>query len=157
METIQTVATDVLTNVALGVIALLSAYAMSFVKTAIAKAKTQTAQIKDEEARKLFTNALENVNELVGVTVGAIEQTTASTLRIAVKAGTSDRTELVNLGKQAFNEVKAAITPEAQRIITDNLGNFDLYLEKLIENAVRKVKQEEPYITLPGELLTTNE
>lgn len=157
MNIIQATATDVLTNLALGVITLLCALLMSFVQKGIAKAKMQTQQIKDDEQRKLFTNALENVNELVGVTVGSIEQTTAATLRLAVKDGKADRKELLALGEQAFNEVKAAIGPEVQKVITDNLGSFDYYLSKCIENAVRKVKQEDPYITLPGELLTSGE
>ena len=97
------------------------------------------------------------MNEIVGVTVGAIEQTTASALRTAVKDGKADRQELIDLGKKAFYEVKAAVTPTAQKMITDNLGSFDAYLTKLIEEKVRQVKQESPYITLPGELLTTTD
>jgi hypothetical protein len=69
-------------------------------------------------------------------------------LREAVKDGKSDREELLSLGQKAFYDVKAAIAPEAQRIIRDNLGNFDDYLTKCIEDAVRRVKQEDPYISL---------
>ena len=50
-------------------------------------------------------------------------------------------------------DVKKSVTPEAQRVITENLGSFDDYLIKCIEDAVRKVKQEDPYITLDRELL----
>lgn len=157
MDTIQTVATDVLTNLALAVITLLGAYGVYFIQKAAAKVQTQTTQIKDESSRKLLTDALADVENLAIVTVGAIEQTTASTLRLAIKAGTADRDELLSLGKQAFEEVKAAIGPEAQQVIRNNLGSFDDYLSKCIENAVRRVKQEDPYITLPGELLNSGE
>ena len=55
-------------------------------------------------------------------------------------------------GELRFDEVKAAISPQAQQVITDNLGSFDKYLTAVIEDAVLKVKQADPYITLSGEL-----
>ena len=50
------------------------------------------------------------------LSVGAMEQTTAKALREAVKGGKASRDELVALGKQVFDEVKASIAPEAQRV-----------------------------------------
>ena len=47
--------------------------------------------------------------------------------------------------------------PEAQRGITKNLGSFDEYLTKCIEAAVLKIKQNEPYITLPESALIEGE
>lgn len=155
MDIIQSTATEVLVNLALGVITLLGAYGMYFIQKAAAKVQTQTAQIKDEASRKLLTDALADVENLAIVTVGSIEQTTAAALREAVKDGKADREELLALGKKAFNDVKAAITPEAQRVITENLGSFDAYLAKLIEDAVRRVKQEALYIALDGEVLAS--
>ena len=81
-----------------------------------------------------------------------MEQTTAKALRDAVKSGKAKPEELAALGKQVFDEVKAAISPQAQQVITDNLGSFDKYLTAVIEDAVLKVKQADPYITLSGEL-----
>ncbi|WP_312938867.1 hypothetical protein [Oscillibacter sp.] len=154
MEAIQSTATQVLLQLALGIITLLGTYGMYYLTKATAKAKAQIVQIKDDSTRTLLTNALEDVNELVGVTVGAIEQTTAAALREAVKSGKADRAALVALGKQAFEAVKAAVTPEAQKAITENLGSFDEYLQNLIESAVLKVKQETSYITLPESTLS---
>lgn len=64
---------------------------------------------------------------------------------------------MVALGKQVFDEVKASIAPEAQRVITKNLGSFDEYLTKCIEAAVLEIKQNEPYITLPESALIEGE
>ena len=75
--------------------------------------------------------------------------TTWSTLR----RSPASREELLALGKQVFDEVKAAIAPEAQQVITDNLGSFDKYLTAVIEDAVLHIKNEDPYLTLSGELL----
>lgn len=156
MEAIQTAASQTLLNLALGVIALLGAYGMYFVQKAAAKVQAQTAQIKDDAQRKLFTDALADVENLAIVTVGSIEQTTAATLRKAVKSGKADRNTLIALGQQAFEEVKTAIAPEVQEVIDDNLGSFDEYLTKLIEDAVRRVKQEDPDISISSEMISSN-
>lgn len=119
--------------------------------------KARVAQLKDERARKLLEDALDDVVNLATVSVNAMEQTTARELREAVKTGKADREELIALGKKVFDEVKASVSPEAQRVITENLGSFDSYLTKCIEDAVLKVKQSDPYLTLSGELFESVE
>ena len=153
MELITSAASDALVNVVLAVIALAGAYGVYYIRLGAAKLKEQTAQIKDEAGRKVLEDALDDVVNLATVSVGAMEQTTAKALRDAVKNGTASREELLALGKQVFDEVKAAITPEAQQVITDNLGSFDKYLTAVIEDAVLHIKNEDPYLTLSGELL----
>lgn len=153
MELIQSAASDVLVNVVLAVIALAGAYAVYYIRLGAAKLKEQTAQIKDEAGRKVLVDALDDVVNLATVSVGAMEQTTAKALRDAVKSGKASREELLALGKQVFDEVKAAIAPEAQQVITENLGSFDKYLTAVIEDAVLRIKNEDPYLTLSGKLL----
>lgn len=148
MEAIQNAASGLLVNLALGLLSLLGAYGVYYIQKAAARVKAQTAQIGDEAGRKLLENALDDVSNLAMVSVGAMEQTTAKALRDAVRAGTATREELLDLGEQVFGEVKAAIAPEAQLVITENLGSFDAYLKKCIENAVLQIKQADPYITL---------
>ena len=157
MNIIQSAATEVLVNLSLAVISLAGAYAVYYIRLGASKLKAQTAQIEDESARKVLDNALADIENLATKSVGAMEQTTAKALRDAVKSGAANREDLLALGKQVFNEVKAAIAPEAQKVITDNLGSFDDYLTKCIEDAVLKVKQSDPFITLPeGVLLEGN-
>lgn len=153
MNIIQSAATEVLVNLALAVISLAGAYAVYYIRLGASKLKAQTAQIEDESARKVLDNALADVENLATKSVGAMEQTTAKALRDAVKSGAANREDLLALGKQVFNEVKAAIAPEDQKVITDNLGSFDDYLTKCIEDAVLKVKQSDPFITLPDGVL----
>lgn len=153
MNIIQSAATEVLVNLALAVISLAGAYAVYYIRLGASKLKAQTAQIEDESARKVLDNALADVENLATKSVGAMEQITAKALRDAVKSGAANREDLLALGKQVFNEVKAAIAPEAQKVITDNLGSFDDYLTKCIEDAVLKVKQSDPFITLPEGVL----
>lgn len=144
MEIITGAASDALVNILLAVITLGGAYALYYLKLGAAKIKAQTAQIEDEQARQLLDNALDDVFNLVEVGVGAMEQTTAKALRQAVKDGKADREELLALGKQVLSEIKAAVAPEAQEVITKHLGSFEDYVMKCIEDAVLKVKQAEP-------------
>lgn len=149
MEIIQEAASGVLLNVSLAVITLLGACAVYYIRLGAEKLKVQTAQITDDAGRKVLENALADVVGLAELSVGAMEQTTAKALREAVRSGTAKPEKLAALGTQVFNEVKTAIAPEAQRVITQNLGSFDAYLTKCIEDAVLRVKQKEIYTALP--------
>ena len=124
-----------------------------YIRLAAEKAKAQTKRIEDTAARELLENALDDVVNLATVSVNAMEQTAAQAVRDKVREGKADREELLELGRKVFREVKAAIAPEAQRVITENLGSFDDYLTKCIEDAVLKVKRGDPYLTISGELL----
>ena len=152
MEIIQSVVSETLVNLMLAVITLAGTYAIYYIRLGASKLQAQTAQIADEKARQLLNNAVLDVANLVTLSVGAMEQTTAKALREAVKAGTKFRAELVALGRDVFNDVKKQIGPEAQRVITKNLGSFDSYLKKCIENEVLKVKQADP-ILLPESIV----
>ena len=149
MEIIKQAAMELLLTIALGVLTLAGSYAAYYIKLATAKVKAQTAQIQDTTARNVFENALADVADLAQLAVAAMEQTTAKSLREAVKQGKADRAELVALGKQVFDEVKATVAPEAQRVITATVGSFDEYLRKVIEAEVLRIKQAEPFLTLP--------
>ena len=141
MQLITNAASATLANIVLAVIALAGAYAVYYIRLA------------GETARQLLENALDDVVNLATVSVNAMEQTTAKAIRDGIKAGANTREQLTILGTKVFCEVKAAISPEAQRIITENLGSFDDYLTKCIEDAVLKVKRDDPYLTISGELL----
>ena len=140
MNVIQTAASEALVSVALSVVSLLAAYGVFYIRKAADKVREQTQQIKDEKLRKQLDNALNDVETLSKVTIGAIEQTTARQLREAVKDNKASREELVTLSKQAFQEIKRKVSPEAQKVITDNLGSFDDYLVNLIETKVLELK-----------------
>lgn len=155
MEIIQSAATEMLVNIVLAVIALAGAYAVYYIRLGAANLKAQTAQLEDDGARQVLDDAITDVTHLATLTVNAMEQTTAKALREAVKSGAASREELLALGKQVFDEVKAATAPEAQEVITRNLGSFDAYLTKCIENAVLKVKQDTPALVVESVALGT--
>lgn len=140
MKEIQSVANQVLVNLAIGMIGLLGAYALFYLQKAVVRVKAETEKLKSAASRELLLDALADVANLVSITVESIEQTTASALRAAVKDGTTDREELLALGKKAFDSVKSRITPEAQMIINENLGSFNEYLSNMIEAKVLELK-----------------
>lgn len=141
MGTVPGALGTLLLNLALGVLSLAGAAAVSYLRLAAEKLRAQTAGLKDEEARKVLDTALDDVQRLTELSVGAVEQTTAKALREAVKGGKADRKALLELSEQVFHEVKEKIAPEAQTVITRSLGSFDYYLSACIEDAVRRIKQ----------------
>lgn len=147
--TIQNAANILLTDAVLAVVSLAGAYGIYFIRLCATKVKSQTAQLRNERTRWALDTALDDVRQLAELSVGAMEQTTAKALRENVKNGTANREALLALSKTVFNEVKSAITPEAQAVITRTLGSFDDYLTKCIEDAVLKVKQNDPFAMLP--------
>ena len=152
---ISSAATQVLTDITLAAISLLAAYALHYIRVGIDKLRAQTAKLDDERERKLLDDALGDVEKLAYKTVAATEQTTARQLREAVKDGKIDRTELTKLGRQARMEVTAAISPDAQILITDNLGSFDDYVTKCVEEAVLKLKPASVAYSVDGDLATS--
>jgi len=148
MEIITSAASTALVDIALAAIGFAAAYAVYYIRLAGARVKAQTKLIKDEAARQTLENALADVERLAAKSVGAMEQTTAKALREAVRDGSKNREELLALGCNVFNDVKNSIGPEIQKVITDNLGSFDKYLTKCIEDAVLKVKKNGLHLTI---------
>ena len=120
--TIQNAANTLLTDAMLAVVSLAGAYGIYFIRLCATKVKSQTAQLRNERTRWALDTALDDVRQLAELSVGAMEQTTAKKLRENVKNGIADREELLALGKTVFDEIKAAIEPEAQRVITKGVS-----------------------------------
>lgn len=140
MDTAQQFLSQIIIDVALAGVALLAAYAVNAMHKLTEKVKLETQRIKDEEQRKLLTDALDDVEILTSKTVAQIEQTTAKTLREAVKNGVRDKTELEALSMKAFNEIAEALKPESKALIEKNFGDFSKYLTKAIEAKVLELK-----------------
>ena len=142
MDTAQQFFSQIVIDVAITAIALLAAYSINVMHKLTQKAQLETKRIKDEEQRKLLTDALQDLEILTTKTVADIEQTTAKALREAVKNGIKDKAELEELSKKAFNEIAEAFKPESKALIQKNFGNFSKYLTKAIEAKVLELKSE---------------
>ena len=72
MELIQSALSETLISIVLGIIALAGAYATYYLHLGSSKLKAQTAQIEDDQSRKLLENALDDVTNLATTLVGAM-------------------------------------------------------------------------------------
>lgn len=140
MDTVQQFFSQLVINLILAMIPLLAAYSINAIHKLTQKAQLETKRIKEEEQRKLLTDALEDIEILTSKTVTDIEQTTAKALRSLVKEGIKDKAELESLANKAFNEIAEAVKPESKALIQKNFGNFSKYLTKAIESKVFELK-----------------
>lgn len=135
----------VLSDLVLATLSLLLAFGVNALHKVTTKVKTETQQIKNDEQRNLLLDALNDVDELVTKTVTQIEQTTAKSLREAVKDELEDKSKLEALGTQAFKEIVEALRPECKELIEKNFGSFSAYLTKTIEAKVFQLKNGGSY------------
>lgn len=148
MEVVQNELANLAMNLLPLVLTLVTAVAGVLIANISAWAKKETQKVTDENQRNLINGVIDDVARLAGLTVKAIEQTTASTLREAVRDGKVDREELVELGTKAVNELKSSLTPEAKKVITDNFGDLEAYLKKEIESSLHDLKQGQNFINI---------
>ena len=131
---------EMLTQVAIALMGLASSYVIFYLSKAGQKVKLQIQEIKDEKQRKLFNDALASFQSITKTTVAQIEQTVAKDLRKLVKDGTVDKSELKELSKEAYEEIKSMLKPEYQKILSDNINNFENYMLSCIEEQVLTLK-----------------
>lgn len=151
MNELMPVISDAAVTVMVALFSLLAAYAVRGVNTFTAKLRIESAKLEDDQFRGFAEEALARVDDLAAKTVTQIEQTTAKTLREAVKAGTADPEKLRSLGQQAVWEIIDSLSNDYQDAITKTVGDVEDYVTKAVETKVYELKQG--FLTLPAELL----
>ena len=137
---------DGLITVAGAIITLLAAYAVRAINTYTVRLKVESLKIANDDQRTLVETAIARLGALATTTVTALEQTTAKTLREAVKAGNADRAELKQLATDAMYQIKFALAPEYLEAIEETYGDAEEYILKVIEEKVWQIKNA-PLIT----------
>lgn len=133
---------EALTNVAVAAVGLAGAYAVYLFHLGTLHIKEKISMLKDQKKAAAINRAMDQVEELSAKAVEKFEQTVAAELRAKVKDGKADRSELLELGKRAIDEVIRTLAPEALQVLKDNLGDYLAYIENTVESNVRQVKQE---------------
>ncbi|GMQ61185.1 hypothetical protein [Vallitalea maricola] len=141
MEQIQETITNLGITIVIGIISLIGAYAVKFITQLTAKAKEQTALIKNDNMTFLIREAMERINQVSKTVVTSIEQTTAKELREMVKDGEIEKEEIEKLGQKAFDEVVNVCNNEKQ-YLSKWITNVDGYIQNVIEQKVFELKQE---------------
>lgn len=129
-----------LTQISVALIGLISAALIYYIGEAGQKIRVETKKIKDERKRKLIEAATDRLDDVTKKTITKIEQTTAKTLREAVKDGSTDRQELLDLSDQAYKEIITTLEPEYLKLLNDTLGDTRQYILNTIETAVYDLK-----------------
>jgi uncharacterized membrane protein YqhA len=157
IEQLQEGLYQLLIAVILGLITVAGAYATLYFKKLNLKIQAEIMNMEDEGARKLTLNALHNLDDLVTKTVMSIEQTSASTLRDAIKilsvhgkydkrVKDLDKEELQNqmnhLAEDAFNMIKSTLAKDTLGILELTFEDLDSYIKKSIESKVYEIKQQ---------------
>ncbi|OCZ53810.1 guanylate kinase [Dehalobacter sp. TeCB1] len=145
---VTTLITQVLSNLALGIIALLGALISLYVRKGIKKLQAETQKINDEATRTVFDAALTRLNDVALKTVNAIEQTTKKDILKAVSDGTANRDQLKNLAFDAYEEIVATLEPEYRNLLEGSLGDAQTYIMNLIEEKLEEVKAKKVVIDL---------
>lgn len=132
--------TQILLNIAIALLSLAASYAILLINRWKKKLELETEKIKDEKQRSLVQDALSQLNMLVSKTVTSIEQTTAGSLRQAVKQGLGDKQALLELSRQAYAEIVGSLKPEYQQVLKKELGDLEKLIIDTIEEKVFELK-----------------
>ncbi len=140
MELIQEALLSLLSAVVIGAIGLLTTYATSYFKQAIAKAKAQTSKIKDETQKQLINEALDRTANIVEKTIIATNETMVK----EITAATEDNKITKEDGEKILNSVKSDVlnqlSVDAKELLSTEIGDLELYIEKEVEATLAKLK-----------------
>jgi hypothetical protein len=132
--------TQILLDISIALLSLAASYTILLINRWKKKLELEAEKIKDERQRSLVQDALNQLNMLVSKTVTSIEQTTAGSLRQAVKQGLGDKQALLELSGQAYAEIVGKLKPEYRQILQQELGNLEKLITDSIEEKVFELK-----------------
>ena len=134
--------TQILLNVVLAVISLGGMYAVLYINKAKQKLLLEAQVITDESQRQLVNQALYRLEDVARTTVEKLEQTTAKTLRQAVKEGKADEAMLKALAKDAYEEIMYTLSPKVKDVLSAEIKDLETYTLSVIEQKVAEVKRK---------------
>lgn len=143
MEAVQTAVVQMGIGVAVALIGLLGAYATKFIQKQTARLEIETELIQDEKRRSVVREAIDRLEDVAYKTVNKLQRTSAKAIRQAAalepeKGGYKE--QLQALALDAAVEIKSTLEPEYVACLVDTLGDFDTYLQNVIEDQLVKVK-----------------
>lgn len=137
----QEMAQDILFNLTLAALTLLSSYALYYIRKATAKVAAEATKIANDDQRALAQAAIARLDDVATKTIKTIEQTTAKELRRSVKNGQASKEDLSALAKQAYGEIVRTMEPDYLDALKTTLGDLDKYIKTTIEAKVLELKQ----------------
>lgn len=102
----------------------------------VALATWGIALLKQKVKIETAKSALDQIDQIVGVVVGNLSQTSAKDFRKASEDGHLSKTDKTRLKIKAFNNARVLISQEIEKAAVKSITNLDIYLNKKIEERV---------------------
>ena len=134
---------EILQTLVAGVISLAGILTTIYVNKAIELVKLKAQAVKDEQAKKILTNALNNVDELICTNIVAVENTLKPQILEAIKDGKIDKSELNNLSLVVKENVINQMGQQTNAVINEALSDVNSYLESRIEKILADLKNSD--------------
>ncbi|BFH15193.1 guanylate kinase [Paenibacillus alvei] len=138
----QSAINEMILNIVLAGLALLSSYAIYYIRRATVKLSAETKKLGDDSQRALAQAAIERLDDIAEKTVSTIEQTLAKELRESVKNGIASKNELTELSSRAYSEIIHQLRPDYLKALHDTLGDTEKYIMNTIESKVLELKDK---------------
>src|SRR5690606_5603025 len=135
IDTFRGAFTDLLVTAATGLMAIMAAYAIYFIR------KTQLA-IAAKAKSSILLDVTERVTAIAETVVWSFEARVARELREAVKDGRADREELIAIGRRAVEDVLAHLGKEGEKALREAVGSVEDYVRDLVEAEVERMKRK---------------
>lgn len=130
----------VLYTLLIGLLNIGAGYALFLLKVYVGKLQAQSQKIQNEDQRALANSAIEKVQHLVQVSVVATEEKVGKALKEAFADGKVDKSEILALSSTVRDEIYGQLSEESKAVLSAEVGDIQIYIEKLIENALKDIK-----------------
>lgn len=140
MELIQEALLSLLSAVVIGAIGLLTTYATSYFKQAIAKAKAQAEKLSDENQKQLVNDALDRTSTIVEKTIVAANETLVKEVTAATEDNKITKEDGERILASVKSDVLSQLSDDAKELLSTEIGDLELYIEKEVETTLAKLK-----------------
>ena len=140
MEEIKLALNGLAIVIVTGVIGVVANYAKLALKKISDKANAELVKIENENTRNLIQNAKDDLVDLAKNTVGAFEVNSVKQLKEANGDGKLTKDEAIMVYNSVKDNILAQLNNESKELLVDNVGDFEKYIEILIENELAKIK-----------------
>lgn len=122
-------------TVAVGAVTLLSMQIIAFVRLKI-------KGVKNDSVFTLLDSAVSTAEYIVNLVVARLQQEVVSNLKAAAADGKLTKSEIEQITKSAFIDIKTMLSEDTINVLESNFGNIELYIKSIIEKKVLDLKAE---------------
>lgn len=126
-----------------GALTIASIYLPIYIAKAVEVAKSKASLMKNEEAKKIITNAIDRADDLITTNIVAAENTLKPKILEAIKDGKVDKSELAELSVLVKENVLKQMSEDTCEVLNATLADTNSYLENRIEKILAELKNAE--------------